>query len=147
MTNARSIVSAPSVEPASLPWAARAKSLVGSIIDSSTSLLQEQTHDIVSFAMRRFPWQDSLATHCVYALPRKPLSGRNSALPDSPKHSKCGRSERRGVNDKAVPHRTVNDSVKSLGYFAGRNHLHLGAEPMGGAEVQHFLRLPDAAHL
>jgi 2-aminoadipate transaminase len=35
----------------SLPWAARTKGLVGSIIDSSTSLLQRQTHDIVSFAM------------------------------------------------------------------------------------------------
>ncbi|MFE4545408.1 PLP-dependent aminotransferase family protein [Arthrobacter sp. NPDC056727] len=34
-----------------LPWAARTKGLVGSIIDSSTSLLQRQTHDIVSFAM------------------------------------------------------------------------------------------------
>ncbi|MHA6799425.1 aminotransferase-like domain-containing protein [Bounagaea algeriensis] len=31
--------------------AARAKDLVGSIIDSSTSLLNEQSHDIVSFAM------------------------------------------------------------------------------------------------
>jgi 2-aminoadipate transaminase len=37
--------------PQSLPWAARTKGLVGSIIDSSTSLLQRQTHDIVSFAM------------------------------------------------------------------------------------------------
>lgn len=34
-----------------LPWAARSSSLVGSIIDSSTSLLQRQKHDIVSFAM------------------------------------------------------------------------------------------------
>lgn len=45
------IVSAPIVEPVCLPWAARVKGLIGSIIDSSTSLLQEQTHDIVSFAM------------------------------------------------------------------------------------------------
>jgi 2-aminoadipate transaminase len=36
---------------AGLPWAARTKDLVGSVIDSSTSLLQRQTHDIVSFAM------------------------------------------------------------------------------------------------
>ena len=36
---------------AGLPWATRTKGLVGSIIDSSTSLLQRQTHDIVSFAM------------------------------------------------------------------------------------------------
>lgn len=40
-----------SVTPVSLPWADRIKGLVGSIIDSSTSLLQRQKHDIVSFAM------------------------------------------------------------------------------------------------
>ncbi|UYM03787.1 aminotransferase-like domain-containing protein [Solicola gregarius] len=34
-----------------LPLAARADQLVGSVIDSSTSLLQQQTHDIVRFAM------------------------------------------------------------------------------------------------
>lgn len=37
--------------PAGLPMAARAEDLIGSIIDSSTSLLNEQSHDIVSFAM------------------------------------------------------------------------------------------------
>ena len=37
--------------PASPPWAGRAASLTGSVIDSSTSLLQAQTHDIVRFAM------------------------------------------------------------------------------------------------
>jgi 2-aminoadipate transaminase len=34
-----------------LPYAARAAGLVGSVIDSSTSLLHKQTHDIVRFAM------------------------------------------------------------------------------------------------
>src|SRR5690606_16238622 len=34
-----------------LPLADRASGLVGSVIDSSTSLLQSQTHDIVRFAM------------------------------------------------------------------------------------------------
>ncbi|MGH3359607.1 MAG: PLP-dependent aminotransferase family protein [Nocardioidaceae bacterium] len=34
-----------------LPLAARADQLVGSVIDSSTSLLQQQSHDIVRFAM------------------------------------------------------------------------------------------------
>ena len=33
------------------PWADRAGSLIGSVIDSSTSLLAAQTHDIVRFAM------------------------------------------------------------------------------------------------
>lgn len=37
--------------PATLPLAARAEGLVGSVIDSSTTLLQGQTHDIVRFAM------------------------------------------------------------------------------------------------
>lgn len=36
---------------ASLPLAGRAASLVGSVIDSSTSLLASQTHDVVRFAM------------------------------------------------------------------------------------------------
>lgn len=35
----------------SLPFAARAESLTGSVIDSSTSLLASQSHDIVRFAM------------------------------------------------------------------------------------------------
>ncbi len=34
-----------------LPLAGRAKDLVGSMIDSSTSLLAAQSHDIVRFAM------------------------------------------------------------------------------------------------
>src|SRR2546425_518761 len=34
-----------------LPFAARADGLVGSVIDSSTSLLHKQSHDIVRFAM------------------------------------------------------------------------------------------------
>ena len=39
------------MQTSSLPLAARADDLVGSIIDSSTSLLNEQSHDIVRFAM------------------------------------------------------------------------------------------------
>ncbi|HWM73134.1 MAG TPA: PLP-dependent aminotransferase family protein, partial [Nocardioides sp.] len=38
-------------EHTSLPFAARADQLVGSVIDSSTSLLAAQSHDIVRFAM------------------------------------------------------------------------------------------------
>ncbi len=40
-----------STTPRPLPLAARADGLVGSVIDSSTSLLHQQTHDIVRFAM------------------------------------------------------------------------------------------------
>jgi 2-aminoadipate transaminase len=39
------------VRSVALPYAARAAGLVGSVIDSSTSLLHKQTHDIVRFAM------------------------------------------------------------------------------------------------
>jgi 2-aminoadipate transaminase len=39
------------VRSATLPYAARAAGLVGSVIDSSTSLLHKQTHDVVRFAM------------------------------------------------------------------------------------------------
>ncbi|MFP3459721.1 PLP-dependent aminotransferase family protein [Arthrobacter globiformis] len=39
------------MNPVDVPWAARTRGLGGSIIDSSTTLLQRQTHDIVSFAM------------------------------------------------------------------------------------------------
>lgn len=38
-------------QPQTLPLAERASGLVGSVIDSSTSLLASQTHDIVRFAM------------------------------------------------------------------------------------------------
>jgi len=41
----------PDSPPASLPLASRTDQLVGSVIDSSTSLLHRQTHDIVRFAM------------------------------------------------------------------------------------------------
>ncbi len=39
------------IDPLRLRLAARASGLVGSVIDSSTSLLQRQTHDVVRFAM------------------------------------------------------------------------------------------------
>jgi 2-aminoadipate transaminase len=44
-------MSTTSISATNIPWADRCKGLVGSIIDSSTSLLQRQNHDIVSFAM------------------------------------------------------------------------------------------------
>ena len=39
------------MKTSTLPYAARAAGLVGSVIDSSTSLLHKQTHDVVRFAM------------------------------------------------------------------------------------------------
>src|SRR5690606_32486936 len=45
----RATMTTPTTTP--LPLAARTSGLVGSVIDSSTSLLAGQTHDIVRFAM------------------------------------------------------------------------------------------------
>lgn len=47
-----------------LPLAARAGDLVGSVIDSSTSLLASQTHDIVRFAMGS-PAPEAIPTHTL----------------------------------------------------------------------------------
>ncbi|WP_018155436.1 PLP-dependent aminotransferase family protein [Demetria terragena] len=47
-----------------LPLASRADYLVGSVIDSSTSLLAQQTHDIVKFAMGS-PAADAVPTHTL----------------------------------------------------------------------------------
>jgi 2-aminoadipate transaminase len=48
LTTTQTTTAAPAGAP---PWAARAGTLTGSVIDSSTSLLAAQTHDIVRFAM------------------------------------------------------------------------------------------------
>ena len=50
-----------------LPLAGRAKDLVGSMIDSSTSLLASQTHDIVRFAMGS-PAPDSIPAQALSQL-------------------------------------------------------------------------------
>jgi len=55
-----------SPEPA-LPLAARSKDLVGSVIDSSTSLLDKQTHDIVRFAMGS-PADEAIPTEVLAAV-------------------------------------------------------------------------------
>lgn len=50
-----------------LPLAARADSLVGSVIDSSTSLLAAQTHDVVRFAMGS-PAAEAIPTEALAAI-------------------------------------------------------------------------------
>lgn len=50
-----------------LPYAHRASGLVGSVIDSSTSLLQKQSHDIVRFAMGS-PAPEAIPTRLLSAL-------------------------------------------------------------------------------
>ena len=53
-TKGRSAGSTPATtgrSASSIPWALRTDKLVGSVIDSSTSLLAAQKHDIVRFAM------------------------------------------------------------------------------------------------
>ncbi len=56
-----------------LPLAARADGLVGSVIDSSTSLLAAQTHDIVRFAMGS-PAPDSIPAATLAALAAEELA-------------------------------------------------------------------------
>ncbi|GAB3819444.1 PLP-dependent aminotransferase family protein [Kribbella italica] len=52
LSAAESAISSPTVAlPPGLPYAGRAAGLVGSVIDSSTSLLHKQQHDIVRLAM------------------------------------------------------------------------------------------------
>ena len=57
-----------------LPYADRAAGLVGSVIDSSTSLLHRQTHDIVRFAM------GSPAAEAVPSAPRRQLTFCNAPV-------------------------------------------------------------------
>ncbi|MFD1538377.1 aminotransferase-like domain-containing protein [Nonomuraea guangzhouensis] len=52
---------------AQVPLAARAAGLVGSVIDSSTSLLQKQSHDIVRFAMGS-PAAEAVPTRLLAAI-------------------------------------------------------------------------------
>jgi 2-aminoadipate transaminase len=62
-----------------LPLAARADMLVGSVIDSSTSLLQKQSHDIVRFAMGS-PAEEAIPTDVFAAvLPEALGTGAASA--------------------------------------------------------------------
>ena len=56
-----------------LPLAARADQLVGSVIDSSTSLLQQQSHDIVRFAMGS-PADDAVPSQILAGIAESALS-------------------------------------------------------------------------
>lgn len=69
-----------------LPLAARADGLVGSVIDSSTSLLNKQTHDIVRFAM---------GSPAAEAIPARVLSevGALALGPDAPDAFDYGATE------------------------------------------------------
>ena len=61
-----------------LPLAARADQLVGSVIDSSTSLLQKQTHDIVRFAMGS-PAEEAIPTDVFAAIAEQALASGSPA--------------------------------------------------------------------
>lgn len=65
--------------PTSLPLATRADYLVGSVIDSSTSLLAAQTHDIVRFAMGS-PAPDSIPAQALSQLAPEAMG---AAAPDA----------------------------------------------------------------
>ncbi|TCO54353.1 PLP-dependent aminotransferase family protein [Actinocrispum wychmicini] len=62
----------PAVDTVALPWAERCSSLVGSVIDSSTALLQQQKHDIVRFAMGS-PAAEAIPTELLDELSGKAL--------------------------------------------------------------------------
>ena len=59
--------------PSALPYAARATGLVGSVIDSSTSLLHKRTHDIVRFAMGS-PAAEAVPARILSAIAAEELS-------------------------------------------------------------------------
>jgi 2-aminoadipate transaminase len=61
------------VRSPTLPYAARAAGLVGSVIDSSTSLLHKQTHDVVRFAMGS-PAAEAVPTEVLAAIAAVELS-------------------------------------------------------------------------
>ncbi|MGI8949396.1 MAG: PLP-dependent aminotransferase family protein [Ornithinimicrobium sp.] len=63
---------APATGTAGLPLADRTSGLVGSVIDSSTSLLAKQTHDIVRFAMGS-PAADAIPTAALAEVARTAL--------------------------------------------------------------------------
>ncbi|WP_373681341.1 aminotransferase-like domain-containing protein [Segeticoccus rhizosphaerae] len=112
MTNAPGNASSETSTPRSLPLAARAGQLVGSVIDSSTSLLQEQTHDIVRFAM---------GSPAAEAVPAKILSEIAGSVlgPDSADAYDYGATEGdpplreallqalRGTSDETTPERML----------------------------------------
>src|SRR5690606_38966846 len=59
-----------------LPLAHRASGLVGSVIDSSTSLLQSQTHDIVRFAMGS-PAHEAIPTAVLAEVGREAIGAQS----------------------------------------------------------------------
>ena len=65
--------------PPTLPLAARADMLVGSVIDSSTSLLAAQSHDIVRFAMGS-PAAEAIPTEILAEIGTKAIG---AASPDA----------------------------------------------------------------
>lgn len=68
-----------STTPPTLPLAARADMLVGSVIDSSTSLLAAQSHDIVRFAMGS-PAAEAIPTEILAEIGTKAIG---AASPDA----------------------------------------------------------------
>ncbi|WP_109473273.1 PLP-dependent aminotransferase family protein [Ornithinimicrobium cavernae] len=65
------------LQPQTLPLADRATGLVGSVIDSSTSLLAAQTHDIVRFAMGS-PAAEAIPTEVLAGIGAEALGPRSA---------------------------------------------------------------------
>ncbi|MEU6137367.1 PLP-dependent aminotransferase family protein [Nocardioides sp. NPDC047086] len=89
---------------ARLPLAARSEQLVGSVIDSSTSLLAEQTHDIVRLAMGS-PAQDSIPAAALAEVPLEPHAFDYAATEGDPVLREALLAQLAGTSDATTPDR------------------------------------------
>ncbi|MGH3354009.1 MAG: PLP-dependent aminotransferase family protein [Nocardioides sp.] len=87
-----------------LPLAARSEHLVGSVIDSSTSLLALQTHDIVRLAMGS-PAQDSIPAAALAAVPLDPGAYDYAATEGDPALREALLAQLAGTSDETTPDR------------------------------------------
>ncbi len=96
------------ITTSTLPLASRAAGLVGSVIDSSTSLLAEQTHDIVRFAMGS-PAPEAIPTDVLDEVARKQLSTPDAfdyaASEGDPALREALLAELTGTTDETTPER------------------------------------------
>ncbi|MDQ4111271.1 MAG: aminotransferase class I/II-fold pyridoxal phosphate-dependent enzyme, partial [Actinomycetota bacterium] len=87
-----------------LPLAARSEHLVGSVIDSSTSLLAGQTHDIVRLAMGS-PAQDAIPAAALAAVPLEPNAFDYAATEGDPALREALLARLAGTSDETTSDR------------------------------------------
>ena len=101
---------------ARLPLAARSEHLVGSVIDSSTSLLAAQTHDIVRLAMGS-PAQDSIPAAALAEVPLEPHAFDYAATEGAPVLREALLAQLADTSDETTPDRLT---ITSGGMRVGR---------------------------